>query len=63
VDYLSGCREATHLPLTLGFGIRHRDDIGCRKGKADIAVIGTQTIGIIEKEGIDYVGDFIRGLC
>ena len=32
------------------------------KGKADIAVIGTQTIKVMEKEGVGSVGDFIRNL-
>jgi len=32
------------------------------KGKADVAVIGTQTIRLVEKEGVGSVGDFIRNL-
>jgi len=61
--YLSRCRKATSLPLALGFGIKEKADIDFLKGKADIAVIGTQTIRIVEKEGIASVGGFIRGLC
>ncbi len=60
--YLSRCREATPLPLALGFGIKEKSDIDFLKGKADIAVIGTQTIRIMEKDGISSVGDFIRSL-
>ncbi len=60
--YLSQCREATSLPLALGFGVKEKADIDFLKGKADIAIIGTQTIRIIEKEGISAVGDFIRSL-
>ena len=60
--YLSQCREATPLPLALGFGIKEKADVDYLKGKADIAVIGTQTIRIVEQEGIDSVGDFIRSL-
>ena len=37
-------------------------DIDFLKGKADIAVIGTQTIRIMEEEGIASVGNFVRGL-
>ena len=51
-----------NLPLALGFGVKDRADVDFIKGKADIAVIGTQTIRLMEKEGIDAVGDFIRGL-
>jgi tryptophan synthase alpha chain len=32
------------------------------KGKVDIAVIGTQSIKIMEEEGIDAVGEFIKEL-
>jgi len=61
-DYLSRCRAATDLPLALGFGVKDRADVDFLKGKADIAVIGTQTIRLIDERGVDAVGDFIRGL-
>lgn len=60
--YLARCREATSLPLALGFGIRERTDIDYLKGKAEIAVIGSQTLRIIEKEGVKAVGSFVKGL-
>ena len=60
--YLDRCRKATGLPLALGFGVRDRADIDFLKGKADIAVIGTQTIRIMEQQGIAAVGEFIKGL-
>jgi len=61
-NYLARCRKETDLPLALGFGIKEKADIDFLKGKADIAVIGTQSIRIMEKDGIAAVGDFIRGL-
>jgi tryptophan synthase alpha chain len=60
--YLNKCRQGTNLPLALGFGIKERADIDFLKGKADIAVIGSQTIRVMEKEGIEAVGEFIGGL-
>ena len=60
--YLGRCRSATDLPLALGFGVKDRADVDFIKGKADIAVIGTQTIRLMEKEGINAVGEFIKGL-
>ncbi len=60
--YLSQCREATNLPLALGFGVKEKEDIDFLKGKADIAVIGTQTIRIVDEKGVGAVEDFIRGL-
>ena len=60
--YLVRCRAATHLPLAVGFGIKEKADIEFLKGKADIAVIGTQAIRIMEKDGVISLGDFIRSL-
>lgn len=61
-DYLLRCRRETDLPLAVGFGIKDKSDIDFLKGKADIAVIGTRSMNIMEKDGIAAVGDFIRGL-
>jgi tryptophan synthase alpha chain len=61
-DYLNKCRRGTRLPLAIGFGIKERSDIDFLKGKADIAVIGSQTIRVVEEDGIEAVGEFIRGL-
>ena len=46
----------------LGFGITGKEDIDFIKGRIDIAVIGSKTISIMGKKGIEAVGDFIRGL-
>lgn len=60
--YLSRCRAATALPLAVGFGIASREDVAMLEGKADIAVIGTATIKLVEREGAAAVGPFIRSL-
>lgn len=60
--YLGRCRRAAGLPIALGFGVKDRADVDFIKGKADIAVIGTQTIRLLEKDGIKAVGEFIKGL-
>ena len=60
--YLSRCRAATDLPLALGFGVSSKEDIDCLRGKADIAVVGSQAIRVFDTEGVDAVGTFIRGL-
>ena len=60
--YLERCRRATHLPLALGFGVKEKKDIDFLKGKTDIAVIGSQTIRLVEKEGVGAIGEFIKGL-
>lgn len=60
--YLDRCRKATDLPLALGFGVKDKTDVDFLKGKADIAVIGTQTIRVMEEKGVASVGEFIRSL-
>ncbi|MCP3942072.1 MAG: tryptophan synthase subunit alpha [Desulfobacteraceae bacterium] len=60
--YLERCRQATTLPLAVGFGVKDKADVDFLKGKADIAVIGSQTIRVVEAKGPDAAGDFIRSL-
>ena len=60
--FLTRCRQGTTLPLALGFGVKEKAHIDFLKGKADIAVIGSQTIRVMEQKGIASVGDFIRSL-
>jgi len=60
--YIKRCRAATSLPLAIGFGVKNRKDIDFIRGKADIAVIGTQSIILMERQGPEAVASFIRGL-
>ena len=61
-DYLARCRKAVNLPLAVGFGVRDRGDVDFLKGKADIAVVGSQTLRILEERGVGAVGGFVRSL-
>jgi tryptophan synthase alpha chain len=61
-SYLTRCRKATELPLALGFGVKDKTDVDFLKGKADIAVIGSQTIRLVDQEGVGAVGGFIKSL-
>uniref|UniRef100_UPI004056BAFD tryptophan synthase subunit alpha n=1 Tax=Candidatus Electronema sp. TaxID=2698783 RepID=UPI004056BAFD len=61
--YLSRCRKATELPLAVGFGIASREDVAMLEGRADMAVIGTATIKLVDREGAAAVGPFIRSLA
>ena len=55
-------RKATSLPLAVGFGISSREDVAMLEGKADMAVIGTATIRLVDTQGPEAVGPFIAGL-
>lgn len=61
-QYISRCRRATDLPLAVGFGIRSKADVDFLAGRADIAVIGTETIRLVDEKGTEAVGPFIAGL-
>ena len=61
-DYLTRCRQATSLPLAVGFGISNRNDITILEGKADMAIIGTATIRLVDDNGPEAVGPFIASL-
>jgi len=60
--YLTRCRQATQLPLAVGFGVKSRADIDFLRGKADIAVVGSETIRLMDREGTGAVAAFIRTL-
>ncbi len=60
--YLQRCRAATDLPLAVGFGVKSAADVQFLKGKADIAVVGSQTLRILDEQGVDAAGEFIRTL-
>ncbi len=61
-QYLARCRAATDLPLAVGFGVKSKEDVEYLRGKADIAVVGSQTIRLIDEQGVSAVGPFLRSL-
>ena len=60
--YLKRCRAATSLPLAVGFGVKDAADVQFLAGKADVAVVGSQTIRVMDEGGVAAVRDFVRGL-
>lgn len=61
-DYIGRCRKEAGLPLAVGFGIKDHADVAALRGRAEIAVIGSETIRLVDKEGPSAVGPFIAGL-
>lgn len=60
--YLARCRAATALPLAVGFGVKSRQDVAFLEGKAEIAVVGSQTLRLVEEQGVAAVSPFLQGL-
>ncbi len=61
-DYLRRARAATALPLAVGFGVKSRQDVEYLSGKADIAVVGTESLRVLDRDGPKAVGSFLAGL-
>lgn len=61
-DYLVECRQATDLPLALGFGVKSKADFDFIRGKADVAIIGSEAIRVMEDKGVEAVGPFIHSI-
>jgi tryptophan synthase alpha chain len=61
-SYLTRCHAATQLPLALGFGVKDKADVTAIVGKADIAVVGSQTIKVIDELGPGQIRAFITSL-
>lgn len=61
-DYLARARRATSLPLAVGFGLKERRDVDFLRGKADIAIVGSESLRVLKESGIRATGDFIKTL-
>jgi len=61
-QYLDQCRASTRLPLAVGFGVKSKEDVDFLRGKADIAVVGSETIRVMEQGGVEAVRPFIETL-
>jgi tryptophan synthase alpha chain len=60
--YLERCRRATELPLAVGFGLESKADVAFLAGRADIAVVGSQALRLLEESGVAAVGRFLADL-
>jgi len=55
-------RTATNLPIALGFGIRHGDDLRQLQGTADIAIVGSALLEAWEQGGEEGYREFLEEL-
>jgi tryptophan synthase alpha chain len=61
-EYLQRCLKNTRLPLAVGFGVKSRADVAALVGHANIAVVGSETVRVVDQAGVQAVGGFIRAL-
>jgi tryptophan synthase alpha chain len=62
-DYLARIKKFSELPIAVGFGISDIEDLKFLRGKADYAVIGTQTIRSYQEHGLVGVEQFWQQLA
>ena len=62
LQFLKSYRQATDLPLAVGFGIQEKKDLQQLKNKVEIAVIGSKIIDIQRTQDADAVGKFLAGI-
>ena len=48
--------------LAVGFGVKEKQDVDFLRGKADIAVVGSETLRVLERGGVAEVGPFLSSL-
>jgi tryptophan synthase alpha chain len=60
--YLERARAATTLPLAVGFGVQDKAGVDFLSGKADIAVVGSELLRVLDRGGVAAVGPFLRSL-
>ena len=61
-SYLARARAATPLPLAVGFGVKEKKDVDFLRDKADIAVVGSETLRVLQSDGIGAVTPFLKSL-
>lgn len=61
-SYLKKVKKYIKVPLAVGFGISTREHVDAVHKEADIAVIGSKIINILNQGGIKEVEKFIRSL-
>jgi tryptophan synthase alpha chain len=61
-EYLARARRATSLPLAVGFGLKDRKDVDFVRGKAEIAIVGSESLRVLNQSGVRAAGDFIKTL-
>ncbi|WP_139491774.1 tryptophan synthase subunit alpha [Brevibacillus dissolubilis] len=51
-EYIANCRASLDVPIGVGFGIQEREDIDYLAGKSDIAIVGSELLKVLERDGL-----------
>ena len=66
-EFMASVRKYVNVPLSLGFGISSREHVESIRELAEISVVGSKVIDIYnsgqsEKESLEKISSFVRGL-
>lgn len=50
-EFIARCRQATDLPIGIGFGLRSGDDLRQLHGQAEIGIVGSELLNTWERAG------------
>ncbi len=59
-QFLSRCRAVTSLPIAVGFGVSKPEHVRFLHGKADAAIVGSETLRVFDRSGIKGVLRFLE---
>jgi len=62
LDYISSVKTSVTKPVAVGFGVRKKCHIEYLKNYADIAVVGSEVLKVLNKDGIDGVVKYLLEL-
>jgi len=61
-EFLNRVQRFAKTPVAVGFGIQNAEDVAFLQGKCDIAIIGTQLLNVLERDGLLGVERFLKSV-
>ncbi len=61
-EYVKTLKAEVKKPIGVGFGIGSKADVDQLRGVAEMAIIGSRVLRLVEEEGVQSVGPFLKSL-
>ena len=62
-QFIARCRQATDLPIGVGFGLRSGADLRQLHGQAEIGIVGSELLNTWQRDGEDGYRDLLQDLA
>lgn len=59
LDYVRDLKKKAGLPIAAGFGISSPEHVAMLRGLADVAVMGSHILNLLDHQGLEAVQDFL----